>query len=194
MKKLELSTLLKIAILGAISFIIMLVEFPLWFAPSFYQIDFSDIPALIGAFSLGPVAGILIELIKNILHFVLKSSGTGGVGEVANFIIGALFVGIAGFIYQKNKTRKNAVIGMGLGTIIMAIAGSALNYFVLIPVYKNSMPIEQIIDMAKAVNNVVVDVKTLVIYTVFPFNLLKGIVVSLITLPLYKRLSSVLTK
>ena len=123
MKKLELSTLLKIAILGAISFIIMLVEFPLWFAPSFYQIDFSDIPALIGAFSLGPVAGILIELIKNILHFVLKSSGTGGVGEVANFIIGALFVGIAGFIYQKNKTRKNAVIGMGLGTIIMAIAG-----------------------------------------------------------------------
>ena len=194
MKKLELSTLLKIAILGAISFIIMLVEFPLWFAPSFYQIDFSDIPALIGAFSLGPVAGILIELIKNILHFVLKSSGTGGVGEVANFIIGALFVGIAGFIYQKNKTRKNAVIGMGLGTIIMAIAGSALNYFVLIPVYKNFMPIEQIIDMAKAVNNVVVDVKTLVIYTVFPFNLLKGIVVSLITLPLYKRLSSVLTK
>lgn len=194
MKKLELSSLLKIAILGAISFIIMLVEFPLWFAPGFYQLDFSDIPALIGAFSLGPLAGILIELIKNILHFLLKSSGTGGIGELGNFIVGSLFVGTAGFIYMKNKTRKNAIIGMAVGTIVMAIVGSAMNYFVLIPVYSNFLPIEQIIDMAKALNKVVVDKRTLVIYTVFPFNLLKGVLVSLITLPLYKRLSKVLSK
>lgn len=192
MKKFKLATLLKIAILGAISFLIMMVDFPLWFAPSFYEIDFSDVPALIGAFSLGPLAGIIIELIKNILNVALTGSITGGIGEVANFIIGAMFVGTAGIIYKKNKTRKSAIIGMAVGTILMAIVGSALNYYVLLPLYSKIMPIETILDMAKAVNNIVVDLKTLVIYTVFPFNLIKGLVVSLLTIPLYKRLSKVL--
>ena len=193
-QKIELSTLLKIAILGAIAFIIMLVDFPLWFAPEFYKIDFSDIPALIGAFSLGPVAGILIELIKNILNVALTGSITGGIGEAANFLIGAIFVGTAGLIYKKDKTRKNAIIGMAVGTILMAILGSLSNYFILLPLYSKLMPIETILDMASALNSVVVDMKTLVIFTVFPFNLLKGVVVSLLTLPLYKRLSKVLNK
>lgn len=194
MKKFTLATLLKISILGAISFLIMMVDFPLWFAPSFYEIDFSDIPALIGAFSLGPLAGIGIELIKNVLNVALTGSITGGIGEVANFIIGAMFVGIAGLIYKKNKTRKSAIIGMLIGTLVMAIVGSLLNYFVLLPLYSKIMPIETILDLAKAVNSIVVDLKTLVIYTVFPFNLVKGILVSLLTLPLYKRLSKVLAK
>lgn len=192
--KFELSTLLKIAILGAIAFIIMLVEFPLWFVPEFYQIDFSDIPALIGAFALGPVAGILIELIKNILNVALTGSITGGIGEAANFIIGALFVGTAGVIYKKNKTRKSAIIGMALGTLFMAVVGSLSNYFIILPLYSKIMPIETILNMARAVNSVVVDMKTLVLYAVFPFNLLKGLVVSILTLPLYKRLSGVLNK
>lgn len=194
MKKMNLSTLLKVAILGAISFIIMLADFPLWFAPEFYKIDFSDIPALIGTFSLGPLAGILIELIKNVLKFILAGSATGGVGEFANFLIGATFVGIAGFIYKQGKTRKNAVIGMIVGTIVMSILGSLLNYYVLLPLYSKLMPLDTIIDMARAVNRVVVDMKSLVIYTVFPFNLLKGVVVSFLTLPLYKRLSKVLSR
>ena len=195
MKKFELATLLKIAILGAIAFLIMiLLEFPLWFAPFFYQIDFSDVPALIGAFALGPVAGIMIELIKNLLNLALTGSITGGIGELANFIIGAIFVGVAGVIYRKNKTRKNAVIGMVVGSVAMALVGSFLNYVVILPVYAKIMPIEEILNLAKAANNIVVDLKTLVIYTVFPFNLLKGLIVSLITLPLYKRLSSVLSK
>lgn len=193
-QKLELSTLLKIAILGAIAFIIMLVDFPLWFAPEFYKLDFSDIPALIGAFSLGPVAAILIELIKNILNVALTGSITGGIGEAANFIIGALFVGTAGVIYKRDKTRKSAIIGMAVGTILMAIFGSLSNYFILLPLYSKLMPIETILNMASALNSIVVDMKTLVIYTVFPFNLLKGVVVSLLTLPLYKRLSKVLNK
>lgn len=193
-QKIELSTLLKISILGAIAFIIMLVDFPLWFAPEFYKLDFSDIPALIGAFSLGPVAGILIELIKNILNVALTGSITGGIGEAANFLIGALFVGTAGLIYKRKKTRKSAIIGMAVGTILMAILGSLSNYFVLLPLYSKLMPIETILNLASSLNSVVVDMKTLVIFTVFPFNLLKGFVVSLLTLPLYKRLSSVLSK
>lgn len=192
MKKFKLATLLKIAILGAISFLIMMIDFPLWFAPSFYELDFSDVPALIGAFSLGPLAGIIIELIKNILNVALTGSITGGIGEIANFLIGAIFVGTAGIIYKKNKTRKSAIIGMALGTLLMALLGSALNYFVLLPLYSKIMPIETILDLAKAVNSIVVDLKTLVIYTVFPFNLLKGFLVSLLTIPLYKRLSKVL--
>ena len=192
MKKFKLATLLKIAILGAISFLIMMVDFPLWFAPSFYELDFSDVPALIGAFSLGPLAGIIIELIKNILNVALTGSITGGIGEIANFLIGAIFVGTAGIIYKKNKTRKSAIIGMALGTLLMALLGSALNYFVLLPLYSKIMPIETILDLASAVNSIVVDLKTLVIYTVFPFNLLKGFLVSLLTIPLYKRLSKVL--
>ena len=194
MKKLQLSTLIKISILGAISFIIMIFDFPLWFAPSFYELDFSDVPALIGAFSLGPVAGVMIELIKNGLNVALTGTITGGVGEAANFVIGALFVGTAGLIYKKDKTRKMAVIGMAVGTLVMAIVGSLANYFVLLPVYSKIMPIEVILNMAKAVSDKMVDFKTLVIYAVFPFNLLKGLVVSLITLPLYKRLSKVLSK
>lgn len=194
MKKFTLSTLIKIAILGAISFIIMMFDFPLWFAPSFYELDFSDVPALIGAFSLGPLAGIIIEFVKNALNVALTGSITGGVGEIANFIIGALFVGTAGFIYKREKTRKMAVIGMIAGTIVMAIVGSLMNYFVILPVYSKLMPVEAILNMAKAVNTLIVDFKTLVIYAVFPFNILKGIVVSLITLPLYKRLSKVLSK
>lgn len=194
MKKYSLATLLKISILGAVAFLIMLIDFPLWFAPSFYKLDFSDIPALIGAFSLGPIAGIGIELIKNVLNVALSGSITGGIGELANFIIGAIFVGTAGLIYKKNKTRKSAIIGMLAGTLLMAVVGSLLNFYVLLPLYSKIMPIETILNLAKAVNNIVVDVKTLVIYTVFPFNLVKGIVVSLLTLPLYKRLSKVLTK
>ncbi len=194
MKKFKLSTLIKISILGAISFIIMLLDFPLWFAPSFYELDFSDVPALIGAFSLGPIAGIMIELIKNLLNLALSGSITGGVGEVANFVIGALFVGTAGAIYKKDKTRKMAIIGMAVGTVVMAIMGSLANLYVLLPLYSKIMPVQVILDMAKAVNKYIVDFKTLVIYAVLPFNLFKGLVVSLITIPLYKRLSNVLSK
>lgn len=208
MKKLQLSTLIKISLLGAISFIIMWFDFSVGFAPEFYKMDLSDLPALIGSFAMGPIAGITIELIKNVLHSIQTS--TFGVGEFANFISGGIFVGVAGLIYMKNKTRKTAVIGMIVGTLAMATVGSVLNYYVLIPFYSQFMPIEQIIAMAQAVfDNVFVPVanklganidgavmtkKTLVIYMVLPFNLLKGILVSLVTLPLYKRLSNVLSK
>lgn len=208
MKKMQLSTLLKISLLGAISFVVMQFDFSVGFAPEFYKMDLSDLPALIGAFSMGPLAGVLIELVKNVLHAF--QTNTFGVGEFANFASGAIFVGVAGLIYMKNKTRKGAIIGMAVGTLTMGLVGSVLNYYVLIPFYSQFMPIEQIIGMAQlifdnvfaplanklgmGVDDVLITKKTLVIYMVFPFNLLKGLLVSIITLPLYKRLSSVLSK
>lgn len=212
MKKMELSTLLRISLLGAISFVLMQFDFSIGFAPAFYKMDISDLPPLIGAFAMGPLAGILIELVKNALH-VFQSS-TGGIGEIANFISGGLFVGVAGFIYQRNKTRKNAIIGMAIGTLIMSVVGSILNYYVLIPVFSKvyGLPVKDIVAMAQGVYNgvfvpvglklgmsdtirdVIMTKKTLVMYMVFPFNIVKGLLVSVITIPLYKRLSAILIK
>lgn len=196
MKKLQLSTLIKISLLGAISFIIMWFDFPVGFAPGFYKMDFSDLPALLGSFALGPMAGVLIELLKNILHFVIKGSSTAGVGEIANFLSGGLFVVTAGLIYKRKKTRKNALIGMLAGTLAMAVLGSLLNYYVLIPTYSKAfnLPIEQILGMAEEISKKTMTLKSLVIYMVFPFNILKGVLVSALTIPLYKRLSSILSK
>src|SRR5574344_812846 len=109
-------TMVQIAMLSAVATVLMLVEFPLPFiAPSFYELDFSEVPVLIGAFAMGPLAGAIIELIKILLNFVLNGTMTAGVGELANFLMGCAFVVPAGIIYKKSKTKKNAVIGMVTG-------------------------------------------------------------------------------
>lgn len=194
--KMSTGTLTKISILSVIAFLIMLLELPLWFTPIFLKIDASDLPALIGAFALGPIAGVLIELIKNLLHIALRGTETAAVGELANFIVGSLFVFTAGYIYYKKKTIKNAVLGMIVGTIVMTVVMSIANYYVLIPFYVRlyGMPLETILDMAKAANKYVVDLKTFIFYTVVPFNILKGIALSIITLVLYKKISPILHK
>jgi len=172
----------------------MLLEMPLWFAPSFYKLDFSEIPVLIGAFALGPIAGMTIELIKILLNFVLNGTVTGGVGEIANFFIGCALVVPAGFIYKQNKNTKNAILGMVVGTLVLTVVGALLNYFLLLPVYAKvfGAPIQSFIDMGKALNPYIVDLKTFVLFCVVPFNLLKGIVVSAFTLLIYKRISPIL--
>ncbi|WP_202708695.1 ECF transporter S component [Sporosalibacterium faouarense] len=193
-EKMSTKVITKISILSVLAFLIMLIEAPLWFTPVFLKIDASDLPALIGAFALGPMAGVMIEFLKNLLHIVLKGTDTAAVGELANFIVGGLFVYTAGYIYYKNKNVKSAVIGMAVGTVVMTIGMAIANYFVLIPFYVKlyGMPLESIIDMAKAVNNYVVDLKSFILYTVVPFNLIKGIIVSLVTLVIYKRISPIL--
>ncbi|MTI46775.1 MAG: ECF transporter S component [Firmicutes bacterium] len=193
-EKMSTKVITKISILSVLAFLIMLIEAPLWFTPVFLKIDASDLPALIGAFALGPMAGVMIEFLKNLLHIVLKGTDTAAVGELANFIVGGLFVYTAGYIYYKNKNVKSAVIGMVVGTVVMTIGMAIANYFVLIPFYVKlyGMPLESIIDMAKAVNNYVVDLKSFILYTVVPFNLIKGIIVSLVTLVIYKRISPIL--
>lgn len=188
--------LTKISILAAISTLLMLIEFPLWFAPDFYKLDLSEIAVLMGGFALGPVAAIFIEAIKIILNFTINGTITGGVGEVANFIIGCSLVLPAAIIYKRNKSLKSAIIGLVIGVIAMAFVGSLANYYILLPVYAKvfGVPLQMFIDMGSKLNNSIVDLKSFIIYAVVPFNLLKGIIVSILTIVLYKRISPILHK
>lgn len=191
---LTVKTMTKIAILGVISFVFMLLDFPLWFTPPFLKFDISDLPSLIGAFALGPMAGILIQLIKNVLKIFVAGTNTAVVGELANFVVGSVFAYSAGIIYYKEKSFKNAVIGLTVGVLAMTVVIALANYYVLIPFYSKAygLPLEKIIAMTTAVNKYVVDLKTLIIYAVIPFNLFKGVVTSLLTVALYKRISPIL--
>ncbi|MFY9176136.1 MAG: ECF transporter S component [Caldicoprobacterales bacterium] len=187
-----LNGIVKIALLSAIAFILMLLELPLPLFPAFLKIDLSDLPALIGGFALGPVASIIIQLIKNILHFIFKNDGTGGAGNLANFIVGISFTVPAAIIYIKNRTKKGALIGMVVGTISLIILASLANYFVLIPLYAKLYSMDVVMDLMTKANNFIVDVKTYVIFAVVPFNLIKAIFTSVITLLIYKKVSPLL--
>lgn len=184
----------KVGVLSAVATVLMLFDFPLWFAPNFYQLDFSEIPVLLGTFALGPAAGVAIEFVKILLNFVLNGSDTGGIGEFANFIIGCSFLIPAGLIYSRNKSFKKAILGLVVGTITLALAGAVMNYYLLLPVYSKiyGAPIQAFIDMGNLLNPAITDLKTLVMYAVVPFNIFKGIVVSSIVLLIYKRISPIL--
>jgi riboflavin transporter FmnP len=172
----------------------MLFEFPLWFAPPFLKFDISDVPSLIGAFAMGPMAGVLVQLVKNLLNVLIEGSATGGVGELANFIVGSIFAYTAGLIYYKEKTFRNAIIGLIVGILTMTVSISIINYYIMIPFYAKlfGLPIDKIVAMGTAVNRYVIDFKSLILYAVVPFNLFKGIIVSLVTILLYKRVSPIL--
>lgn len=189
-KKISVSQMTKIAMLSVLAFILMQIELIVPIFPAFLKIDISDLPALIGAFAMGPLAGVAIEAVKNMLH--LFQTSTGGVGELANFVVGTAIVFPAAMIYKRNKSKKSAIIGLAVGTIVMAIVGGLANYFVMIPFYTNFMPIDAIIGMGSAINESIVSIETLVLYGITPFNLFKGIVLSLLTLLLYKRISPIL--
>ena len=187
-------TLVQIGMLGAVSVILMMFEIPLWFAPSFYKMDLSEVPVLIGSFAMGPAAGALIELVKIVLHLLFKGTTTAGVGDFANFLIGCALIVPAGIIYGRKKSRKSAVIGMAVGGIFMIIAGCFLNAFVLLPVYGQAfgMPMEALIGMGTAVNPAITNLAGFAILAVAPFNLLKAAAVSVITMLLYKHISPIL--
>ena len=191
---LTVKTMAKIAILAVIAFVFMLLDFPLWFTPPFLKFDISDVPSLIGAFALGPMAGVLVQLIKNLLKLFVAGTDTAVVGEIANFIVGSVFAYVAGLIYYREKTFKNAIIGLVVGVLAMTVAISIANYYVMIPFYSKAygLPLDTIIEMSTAVNKYVVDFKSLILYAVVPFNLLKGAVSSLLTILLYKRISPIL--
>lgn len=183
--------IVKVAILSVIAYLIMFIEVPLFFFPGFLKVDLSDLPALIGGLALGPVAGVMIELIKNILHFITKTS-TGGVGEFANFLVGIALILPATILYHRNKTQKGAMIGICIGIVSMGIVGALANYYMLLPFYAKIMPLEQIIAWSASANKYIVDMKTLVLYGVVPFNIIKGLVVAIFTGFLYKKLSPIL--
>lgn len=180
-------------ILGALGFVLMLLEFPLPFIiPSFIKLDFSEIPALISAFAYGPIYGILVCLIKNLLHLFVTSSA--GVGELSNFVLGAIFVGAAGAVYKKIHSRKGALIGSLIGAFIMAVISIFTNYFIVYPAFSvlYGLPMDAILGMYKAllssVNNLF---EALVIFNL-PFNLGKGILDAAICFLIYKKISPIL--
>lgn len=192
----KIHTITKIAILTAISAIVMLFEFPLWFAPGFYELDLSEAVILMGGFAMGPVAAAVIELLKNLINLLLNGTRTAFIGEFANFVTGCSFVVPASILYKYCKNRKGALISLSVGTVSLAVVGSLMNYFVLIPAFSEfyNLPLESIIGMGSAVNPLVGDLKTLVVFAVAPFNLVKGVLCSVINLLLYKRLSPILHK
>ena len=189
-KKMALSTLTKIALLAAVAGVLMLFEAPLWFAPSFYKLDLSELAVMVGALSMGPAAGAMIELIKILLNFVLNGTITGGVGEFANFLIGCSFVVPAAWIYRRQRNIKGMLLGMAAGIVCMVLLGSVINYFILLPVYATvfGQPLEFFIQMGNALNPAIVDLKTFILFAVAPFNLLKGIIISALTFLLYRKL------
>lgn len=186
-------TIVQAGMLGAIAVVLMLFEIPLPFAPSFYEIDFSEVPVMIGTFAIGPVAGTAIELVKILLNFIINGTTTAGVGEVANFLIGCALVVPAGIIYRRKRTRTGAIIGMAVGTVFMTLIGCLLNAYVLLPVYATAfqMPIDALVAMGTAVNGSIDSLFTFVAFAVAPFNLLKGVLVSLIVFLIYKKISPV---
>lgn len=175
------------AILAAVSSVLMMLSFSVPLVPSFLKMDLSEMPALIASFSMGPVSGVLVCLIKNLIN--LPMTTTGGVGELANFLLGACFVVPAGLIYRFAKNRKGALIASLTGCVAMAIISVPINYFLTYPVYAKFMPLEAIIGMYQAilpgVNGLL---QCLLIFNV-PFTLVRGILDSAVTFLIYKRIS-----
>ncbi len=196
MKKRALSKLIKVSVLSAMALILMFFEFPLPIFPSFLKIDISDIPALLGAFAMGPFAGIVIELLKNLLYIVTKGSQTAFIGEFANFIVGATLVGTAGILYKRSKTRKNALTSIVLGVLVMSVVASLANYKVFLPLYESKLgfPISSMVAEGAKIFKGITDLKSFVAYSILPFNLFKGILIGIITFLAYKRLSPILHK
>ena len=148
---------------------------------------------MIGTFAMGPLAGAAIELVKILLNFFINGTTTAGVGEVANFLIGCALVVPAGIIYRRKRTRKGAIIGMAAGTVFMTLLGCVLNAYVLLPTYAAAfqLPIDSLVAMGTAVNGSITDLFTFVAFAVAPFNILKGVLVSLIVFLIYKKISPV---
>ncbi len=183
-----------VAMFSALGGVLMLLEIPLFFAPGFYKMDLSELPVLMSAFYLGPVAGVITELLKVLLKLLLKGTSTAFVGDFATFVVGCTFVLPAAVIYHHHKTRRSAIIGMAVGTLCMTVFGSLFNALYLIPKFAElfHLPIDQIVAMGTAVNKGITSVPTLVLFAVVPFNLIKGIVDSALTYLLYKRVEFLL--
>ena len=188
--------MITIGMLAAIAVILMLFEFPIPFlAPGFYKLDLSELPVLIGTFAMGPVAGIAIEFVKILLNLLINGTTTAYVGELGNFIVGCAFLIPAGIIYWRKKTFKRAVIALVVGGLTMVAAGSLMNAYVLLPLYASAFSgMQNIIAAGTAVNGHITSVATFVLLAVAPFNLVKAVLVSVLTLLLYKRISVLLKK
>ncbi|MBR2560709.1 MAG: ECF transporter S component [Eubacterium sp.] len=184
-----ISNLTIIAVFSAISYVLAFFEIPAPLAPSFARMDFSNIPALLVSFAIGPIGGMFVELIKNLLQ--LTSSSTAGIGELANFLMGAAFVMPAGMIYKRHKTKKNAILGCVAGSVISGAAAVLLNYFVLLPLYSGFMPIDAILAMYAEILPFI-NTKFRACLWAFPGNVFQCALYSIVTMLIYKPLSPIL--
>ena len=195
MKKDTTHNLTVAAMLSAVAFILMFIEFPIpMLIPAFIKMDFSDLPALLGAFALGPVYGVIISFMKNLLHIVIKGTSTACVGELSNFILGAIFSAVAGYLYKHHKSRKTAIIGAVAGAVAMGVLSVPSNYFVVYPAYVQfyHMPLEAILSMYQAILPSADSlIKCLILFNL-PFTLVKGLLDAVLCMLIYKPLSPIL--
>jgi riboflavin transporter len=195
--RISTKTITRVGVLAAMAIALSFLETGLFLPnlplmPGFLQLDVADLPALLGAFAFGPMAGLFIEVVKNAIH--LFKTTTGGIGELANLAIGAAFVMTAGAIYRIRKNRISAYSGMFVGTLAMILMACLMNAYVLIPLYAGlGFTIEAIVGMTRAIGNTLVkDLDTYLLYVIVPFNLVKGLLVSVLTGLVYKRVSPLL--
>lgn len=193
-KTISTNTMVKVAILSAISYILMFISLPIpGIFPDFLKIDISDVPAIFGGMSLGPIAGFTIVLIKNLFQ-AMTASTTAWIGEIANMLIGGSYVIIVSMVYRKRKDIRGLIMGFILGTISMIIVGCLSNYYMLLPFYATVMPMEAIINAGQIINPNIKDLASFVVWMIAPFNLVKAALISAITLPLYKKMEVILKK
>lgn len=187
-RKMTTRELTTMAILSAIAAILFMIEIPVFPAVPFYKLDFSNLPVLLGAFALGPVQGVLILLLKSLLGLLHTTSG--GVGELADFIVGCAMVIPAGLIYRKNKSRKGAIIGMLVGTVCAIIAAILANYYIMFPAF--GITEEALVGFGQKVFPFVSDTWSFVFTVTASFNLIKWVLISILTGLIYKPLSPIL--
>ena len=191
----KVSTARRVSIIGicaAIAMVLHILDFPLLFiAPEFYKLDFSELPVLLCGFYLGPSATVACEGVKILLKLLVKGTSTAFVGDFANFVVGCSFVLPATIWYHAHKSKHSAVIGLVLGTLSMAVLGTAFNAVYLLPKFSElfGLPLDSIIAMGTKINGSVHNVTTFVVICVAPLNLVKGTVVSVLTMLLYKRVA-----
>ncbi len=178
------------AMLSAVAAVLMAMSFSVPLMPSFIKMDFSELPALIGAFAYGPLWGVAVCLVKNLINLTMTT--TGGVGELANFLIGAAFVAVAGWIYQVKKTRGGALLASLLGAVAGGIASVPINYFITYPFYTNFMPLERILGMYQAIFPAAGGLLSCLLIFNLPFTVIKGLADAAICFLIYKPLSPVL--
>lgn len=183
-----------IALMSAIATVIYYLDFPVPLMPSFIKLDLSNVISLLAGFSMGPVAGVAVCLIKNLIHLVIKGMGTTmGIGDIFDFVTSAVFVLTAGMIYLKNKTKKGAVIGCLVGTVIFTLISLPLNYFIVYPIYFKAFGGEAaILGMYRELMPDVKNIFSALCIFNLPFTFVKGVICALITILVYKPLSPII--
>lgn len=190
-RRLHVRELAVTAMLSAVAFVLMFLDFPIPFLiPNFVKMDFSELPALLAAFSLGPIYGVVVCLVKNLIHLTITS--TIGAGELCNFLLGACFVFPAGVIYHRIKSRKGALIGALVGAVVMGVLSIPLNYYITYPIYTQFMPVEQILSLYQMIRPSVNGLLECLIVFNAPFTLVKGLLTAALCFLVYKPLSGLL--